>query len=46
VTTAGSAWYRRAGLEARNVALMVVAGFVLLALLVGAVILLTAIVVR
>jgi hypothetical protein len=41
---APTTWYRRLALEARNVALTTVAGFVLLALIVGAVILITAIV--
>jgi hypothetical protein len=40
VTT--SAWYRRAGLEARNVAITALAGLLLLALVIGAVVLVTA----
>jgi hypothetical protein len=37
-----STWYRRAGLEARNVTLTVLAGLLALALCLGAVVLITA----
>jgi hypothetical protein len=46
VTTTGSAWYRRVGVEARNVVVTVLAGLALIAVLVGAVILVTALAVR
>jgi len=41
-----TAWYRRLGLEARNVAVTTLAGLLLIALVVGAVVLITAIAVR
>ena len=43
---APAAWYRRVGLEARNVTITILVGFLALALLVGAVILVTALAVR
>jgi hypothetical protein len=41
-----STWYRRLGLEVRNVVVTTVAGAVLLAVLVGAIILVTALATR
>jgi hypothetical protein len=41
-----STWYRRAALETRNVVVTALAGLLLVAVLVGAVVLITAIAVR
>ena len=45
-TAATAPWYQRAGLEARNVVVTTLAALVVVALLIGAVILVTAIVAR
>jgi hypothetical protein len=46
MTAARGAWYRRLGLEARNVTVTTLAGLVAVALFVGAVIVVTALAVR
>ncbi|HVM66906.1 MAG TPA: hypothetical protein VMU14_18705 [Acidimicrobiales bacterium] len=45
-TAATAPWYQRAGLEARNVVVTTLAALLLLALVIGAVVLVTAIVAR